>query len=446
MTLMNGVVALLSVSTLLGRHVVVGQRNTCFQQNFFSGGCSDPVCEESICRNNPLCCDDRWTYSCISFAFEDYDACQENRPVSENSCFDFDYENAGWGCNDPECMNRVCLVDSSCCEFFWGDSCVDEAFNQGCDRTGNQGSCFESTRAQLGCGDPVCEEIVCNQRPDCCVETDGDRLNNVYNFECANIARESCEFPPPENSCFAASITPNCTDTVCLDLVCNEFSECCTLRYSSLCIEIALEMCDYEPINSCFEPNLYATNCSDPVCLDAVCAVDSTCCTDGNSNNYVFQCVGIAREMGDSCQFPEVNNSCTEESDFGGCVDVTCQDLVCEIGSDCCNNATHAGTWDSICVSMARTICFPDVIPRYVFSIDVALPISLLNSMPQTPGNASPGHVFLFHLDHQEAIVRSVSFVTKLTCQTVPKSVQQPLKCTKSVSELDLNMGFLIML
>jgi hypothetical protein len=383
MTLMNGIVALLSLSTLLGRHVIFGKQNTCFQQNFLSGGCSDPVCEESICRNNLYCCDDRWSSDCISDALADSDACQENRPVPENSCFDYNFHP---GCDDPECMNRVCLVDPVCCEKIWSADCIDEAFNQGCDRTGNQGSCFESTGAQLGCGDPVCEEIVCNQRPDCCVETDGDRFNNVYNFECVAIARDSCEFPPPENGCFEESLTPNCTDAVCLDLVCNEIPECCTLRYSSLCIETAVEICDYVSINSCFEPNYYATNCSDPVCLDAVCAVDSTCCTDGDYNDYDLECVAIARDSGDSCQFPKVNNSCTEESDFGGCVDVTCQDLVCEIGSECCNNATHAGSWDQTCVSMARTICFPDVIPRYVFSIDGALPISLLTWMPQNLG------------------------------------------------------------
>jgi hypothetical protein len=367
MTLMNGVIALLSSSILLGRHVVVGQRNTCFQRSYFSGGCSDPVCEESVCRNNPSCCYDVWGYSCIQDAFADSDACQENRPVPENSCFELDVLP---GCNDPECMNRVCLVNPLCCENTWDTGCIDEAFNQKCDRTGNQGSCFEVSMAhQLGCEDSLCEEIVCNQRPDCCVETDGDRFNNVYNFDCVDIAHDSCQYPPAENSCFEESFTPNCTDTACSDLVCNEKSECCTILYSFLCIEIAVEMCDYEPINSCFEPNDYVTGCSDPVCLDAVCAVDSTCCTEGVYGDYAVQCVDIARGMGDSCQFPEVNNSCTEESDFGGCVDVTCQDLVCEIGSDCCNNATHAGKWDFVCVSVARTICFPDVIPRYVFSI-----------------------------------------------------------------------------
>ncbi len=36
------------------------------------------------------------------------------------------------GCNDPECCNLVCEIDSGCCEVSWDQLCADQAIENGC--------------------------------------------------------------------------------------------------------------------------------------------------------------------------------------------------------------------------------------------------------------------------------------------------------------------------
>ena len=124
------------------------------------------------------------------------------------------------GCNDSECQNRVCALNPTCCSEFWSYACVAEARYQNCSLPQGQQSCFDSNLFASGCQDSTCKAIVCDQLPHCC--------SDVYGFDCVDIALESCEIPAPSNSCFESSLTPNCTNQVCAELVCRSQPSCCT--------------------------------------------------------------------------------------------------------------------------------------------------------------------------------------------------------------------------
>ena len=177
------------------------------------------------------------------------------------------------------------------------------------------------------------------------------------------MALRSCEIPKPRNSCFQVSATPGCSDDLCLKNVCSDQPECCSGAYGSRCVATANRLCEPPTVsNGCFETS-FNGGCNEPSCQAAVCAQDPSCC----NFQWDLICVShIATTLGANCTFPEPQNSCFEESIFGGCNDKTCSDLVCEFSPGCCNNDTHTGLWNDKCVNIAKDACAAEVVPRYV--------------------------------------------------------------------------------
>ena len=333
------------------------RNDSCFKVNS-NPGCADSKCQHHVCSAvDSYCCDVSWDVNCVDHAYEAVQSCQIGRPPPTNNCFEIGPlvpRDRGGGCNDLNCQMAVCSIQPSCCSDIWDFTCVDEAVVQNCTKSiGNQ-SCFEANNYAIGCKDPLCRELVCNQLPQCCDEG--------YNRTCVDVALTLCPIPNPSNSCFEASLTPNCTDPQCLDEVCKVLPECCAKAYNSRCVAAAKRICTVPNVtNSCFEDSLFP-NCTDPVCLEAICAKDPSCC----ENRYDLICVNEAREMGQSCRFPVITNPCSVESNLGGCIDETCSFAVCSRRSSCCNNSTHAGTWDESCIILSEQLCVPAIVPRYV--------------------------------------------------------------------------------
>jgi hypothetical protein len=148
--------------------------------------------------------------------------------------------------------------------------------------------------------EPVCSALVCDERPECCQDN--------YDQDCIDVALKVCELPTPENHCLKPSHVPGCTDDKCLKVVCDEEEDCCTTAYSA-------------------------------------------------------ECVDIARENGLVCHPPEDDNDCFQDSPYGGCNDVRCANLVCDIREGCCDDDT-IGEWSDICVRIAENICEPEVLSR----------------------------------------------------------------------------------
>ena len=201
-------------------------------------------------------------------------------------------------------------MDDFCCRRQWDSGCVSKAIDN-LDECPNDfppqvNSCFEvDPFLRSGCDDPVCEESVCSEDPDCC--------SGPYDRGCADIALKECPLPQPENHCFEASPLPGCDNPddpegQCLEMICEENNDCCTNRYSQACI-------------------------------------------------------GIARTLGGICFPPDDGNTCFQSSPYGGCDDPRCANLVCDFLAGCCDG-DEIGEWSDLCISVAEDFCQPEVIPR----------------------------------------------------------------------------------
>lgn len=218
-------------------------------------------------------------------------------------------------------------------------------------------TCFE--RGPIGgCSDPICEEYVCGLDPFCC--------NRVWDNSCitkAMRALDICQlgYPNQTNDCFTAEPfkRPGCDGDVCENQVCtNGNPECCTDQWNDACVQAALNKCDFPPArNTCFERS-HTPGCDEEGCLKVICDIRSECCTAP----YDESCINIAMQRALSCTTPVPINDCLEESEFGGCNEPRCAELVCDIEEDCCDNGNRAGVWASICTRIAEEVCQPEIL------------------------------------------------------------------------------------
>jgi len=148
---------------------------------------------------------------------------------------------AGAGCDDEECCNAVCSVDSVCCLQAWDEVCAEEAsaFCNGGFETcgGGNGACTES-RTSPGCGDADCCNAVCAIDTYCCMEE--------WDRECVALEARTCFSACGESTeaCSAAHSGPGCNDAACCAEVCPREPSCCTTEWSAACVDLAGEHCD----------------------------------------------------------------------------------------------------------------------------------------------------------------------------------------------------------
>lgn len=159
-----------------------------------------------------------------------------------------------------------------------------------------------------------------------------------------------------QNSCFESNLlgNPNCSDDECELLVCIERPQCCSDNYNGACVGIALDVCPLpKGDNTCFETSENPGCLENMVCLDAVCQVYSDCC----GKQYGDQCVNAARNNPNTCIPWAANNKCNATSPVGGCTDSDCEKLVCKINPECCNSPLRTGEWSQACVDVAADVC-----------------------------------------------------------------------------------------
>lgn len=91
-------------------------------------------------------------------------------PGSGNCCV----SNGTPGCNDFDCCELICFIDSFCCDDEWDRDCADLAIGfcdpgtcSGVGGCPGSGDCCESNGTP-GCNDESCCELVCTQDAFCC--------------------------------------------------------------------------------------------------------------------------------------------------------------------------------------------------------------------------------------------------------------------------------------
>jgi hypothetical protein len=321
-------------------------------------GCEDPACCNVVCATDPVCCIEAWDSHCVSEALA---SCRPeigwNCPCI-GSCFE---GHSNPGCDDESCCSGVCALDPRCCSVQWDADCALIARSLCCGDIGCgnwcAGSCF-APHTQPFCDDAACCDAVCTIDPFCC----GSKWDGL----CADIAEERCRGlcgNSAAGSCFVAKAFPACNDTECCNAVCNVDPVCCATVWDAACVDLAkgtrrrpglcdLPECgDFNTGDCCNEHELPA--CADTNCCEAVCATDSFCC----DTQWDIACAGLAREESacgcvDECGDP-CAGTCCEPHAYPLCDDANCCEAVCALDPFCCE--LNGGTWDSVCVQLART-------------------------------------------------------------------------------------------
>jgi len=318
--------------------------------------CSNGACCTTVCAIDPFCCQTAWDLGCTQLALVwcgNLDcACGSGGPCLSVS-------NAP-GCADGFCCQTVCLHDPYCCLVRWDAACVAIArdlcaTNPGCldpnDALPVLGSCYVP-HASVGCDQPGCCSQVCavaGYEYCCTVEWDAS---------CAVQAAEICDKcgDPLSGSCFEGHGTPNCANAICCDAVCNVDSFCCTETWDGLCAITAFSVCQ-DPVTSCggsttrscFIPG-FNPGCRVPSCCTAVCTnIDPYCCE-------VRWDAVCAREATYFCpaNFPVTigNGACLTPHPEPGCANLDCARSVCSVKPVCCSVE-----WDESCVTIAAAVC-----------------------------------------------------------------------------------------
>ncbi len=150
-------------------------------------------------------------------------------------------ENGTRGCEDTECCSATCAVDAFCCDVEWDDFCVCGAAGV-C--TGGfavcepqAGSCA-AANGSPGCDDIECCNALCAVDTFCCCE--------AWDSICAEEAMGLCLLAcgdAQSGNCMSSNRSPGCSDTVCCETVCAEDLFCCTTEWDQACAGLAASLC-----------------------------------------------------------------------------------------------------------------------------------------------------------------------------------------------------------
>ena len=269
-------------------------------------GCRDGTCCGAVCAVDPLCCSVAWDDPCVTIAGEQRGVCVKI------ACGDFDAGPAcephrNPACDNAECCKAVCLIDTYCCDVEWDQNCVDEAVgipSCGCSYECGDTCAGDCCRAHNNgsCDDAECCATICALDPYCC--------DTVWDSNCAADARsicigkkDACPLPPCGSdllpSCCVPSNAPNCSDSQCCEAVCLLDSFCCTVAWDSACALLAADnpacgcdgpVCGDPEAGSCFKVHA-SPFCDDAGCCQFICGFEPLCC----ESDWDETCVGYAQ-------------------------------------------------------------------------------------------------------------------------------------------------------
>lgn len=313
-----------------------------------SPGCNDLDCCEAVCAVDSFCCTTEWDNSCASQALDMCFTCGGVCGEVGNCC----QGHVGVGCADDACCNTVCTIDPECCYLQWDTLCADTAVDL-CASCGNVcgsgGDCC-TAHPETGCNDEACCNAVCSIAPLCCSEG--------WDSTCVAHAIQFCGECPSgcggAGSCCVAHASPGCSDVNCCEEVCAVDPFCCNSEWDAACADEAFEFCAScggvcGGEGDCCTAHV-GVGCSDDSCCLAVCAVDPTCCSQGWDN----LCASQAEDLCDSCagNVCGTGGNCCVAHAGPGCSNATCCGLVCNQDPSCCNSE-----WDAVCALQAEGIC-----------------------------------------------------------------------------------------
>lgn len=95
---------------------------SCYEING-NRGCNNSGCCQTVCADDPYCCNTNWDGICVGEAF---DLCGNCGDFGAGDCF---ASNGTAGCDIDDCCQAVCVADPFCCNSFWDGICANEAFD-----------------------------------------------------------------------------------------------------------------------------------------------------------------------------------------------------------------------------------------------------------------------------------------------------------------------------
>ncbi len=144
------------------------------------------------------------------------------------------------GCETATCCNRVCEVDTFCCDVTWDAFCASQAGGF-CNATGfptcnaQAGAC-DTEQVAPGCNDSECCNAVCESDPFCCITSWDSNCTTQSDLICAVCGRGRGE-------CNAARTAPGCNDISCCAKVCAADNFCCNSEWDATCVQSAADLC-----------------------------------------------------------------------------------------------------------------------------------------------------------------------------------------------------------
>jgi hypothetical protein len=197
-----------------------------------SPGCDEDRCCEAVCVFDPFCCDVAWDQLCVGIANLAVDCLDRAHPNCGNaeagSCTE---SSPSPGCDDPECCQTICEIDTFCCNYAWSNICVAEA-ELFCSETPPQcghpaaGDCFDAIGNDQNytpyCDDADCCNAVCQMDPFCCAV--------LWDASCVARANAICAggaCGAGAGDCSTEHPTGGCDNTDCCFQVCSIVPSCC---------------------------------------------------------------------------------------------------------------------------------------------------------------------------------------------------------------------------
>ncbi len=344
-------------------------------------GCSDEVCQDSVCQALPECCQFGWSEQCSNVAGVFCDVC--NTPdicgngesevgetcdgadfagetcvsqgydggvlacaadcaaLDTSGCVDF----AGSccaphnspGCSDQACVDLVCANEPWCCDQTWDFFCTDFA-TQAC----------EICNTPDVCGNGVLDGAEACDNPDVggetCVSQGFDGGIIACLDDCSGIDTSGCvDFG---GECCSAHDGAGCDDATCTQQVCLQYSYCCEVEWDANCEFFANNSCE-----TCGVP----PGCGNYLTEDAeVCDnldLNGNDCTDlGFGGGFLFCSFDCTQYDTSNC-LADGGDCCAAHGD-PSCDDLDCAAAVCENQPWCCDQ-----TWDASCALAAADLC-----------------------------------------------------------------------------------------
>lgn len=352
----------------------------CLEPHGFPG-CSDVGCCEAICLLDAFCCSE-WDENCVELA--DASCAGLCGAAASGSCFS---SNGTPACNDRVCCEVVCLADAYCCENDWDGSCslfagfICEVSGGECGDPGT-GDCQEPN------GTPACEDAQCCQAV-CAI--DSSCCDGVWDTLCATLADQACgglcvvgtnpsdvieaegckgDSNDPCNGGVAEEILP--TGAIAGSFRSSQDVDVLKLDLGPLdldgdgMVRVRLSFNASSATMEFLDPDCQSAAAFELSSLGCLATFDNRCLPASvwwvriSPTGEVGPCEDMAWSLdlesadtcGTICGRPD---SCLVPHAHPGCEDSKCCALVCESDPACCNWA-----WDTPCASIAADLCGGD--------------------------------------------------------------------------------------